>query len=195
MRQIGLVLVILLLIRAAAHQWLLLNRPVYHLKFIDIGGLALTEQFNWTEELSVGVEALDRDHQWLLKLAEGVSSLAAADSSAREDRVNTLLADFLAHTTDHFLREEWLMDACEYPGLGKHRDIHRSVKKQILAFVNASKQGCSDDDLGRFRVFAKNWILDHILYHDQSYAAWMRDRAEVVRLANLDFDRRARDEE
>ena len=155
----------------------------------------MTEQFKWTEELSVGVGALDRDHQWLLQLAESVGPQVDVDLSARDERVNTLLADFLAHTTDHFSREEWLMEACEYPGLDKHRDTHRSVKKQILAFVNASKQGCSDDDLGRFRVFAKNWILDHILYHDQSYVAWMQDRAEVVERANLDFDRQVRDEE
>lgn len=155
----------------------------------------MAEQFEWTEELSVGVGVLDRDHQGLLKLVESVSLLSDTDLSARDERVNSLLADFLAHTTLHFSREECLMEACQYPGLDKHRDVHGLVKKQILAFANTCKQGCSDVHLERFKVFAKNWILDHILYHDQSYAVWMQDRAQVVQLANLAFDRRAKDDQ
>ena len=147
----------------------------------------MSDDYIWTEDMSVGVEAIDRDHQWLFMVINEVDSLADTDLSQKAEKLHSLLYDFLSYTSYHFKREELLMEACEYPFLDNHREVHNFLKESVVAFVDASKQGFSDVDFDRFRSFQKNWWRDHILGMDKNYESWLRARPEIVKGVNLDF--------
>ncbi len=73
----------------------------------------------WTEEMSVGVKALDDDHKMLIemmnKLNDGI--LAGQSNLALEDVVESLVR----YTRLHFAREERLFAQTGYPAARRTR--------------------------------------------------------------------------
>ena len=64
----------------------------------------------WSEDLSVGVEAIDDDHRILITL---LNRLYAASQKADEGKMTSeVLVDLAAYVVRHFRREETVMDAC-----------------------------------------------------------------------------------
>jgi len=76
----------------------------------------------WSDELSVGVELIDQQHQemfdWINRLLRAIGEIGGA-----ERVVGT--ADFLQEYVEkHFAAEEEQMVLHEYTGLAKHKEHH-----------------------------------------------------------------------
>ena len=74
----------------------------------------------WTPELTLNDELLDRDHvEMFRKLADAASALGGDRS-----RLEAALAAFSSALLDHLSREERLMDETLYPERVRHRSAH-----------------------------------------------------------------------
>ena len=122
----------------------------------------------WTEAMSVGVEALDRDHKHLIHLING---LHYADTSFVE-----LFNELLDYTCTHFEREEEHLEAMGYPGLDGHRNQHDIFTDKVGAMLKKYRdEGFAETDHS-VSDFLWTWLKGHILIEDMKYAAWTRAR-------------------
>src|ERR1035437_4783406 len=77
----------------------------------------------WTEDLSVGVELIDRQHQTLIARLNDVS--AAVDNQQGETEIGKTLGFLTDYAEFHFAAEEKVMTQAAYPGLEEQKAAHR----------------------------------------------------------------------
>jgi len=120
----------------------------------------------WTEAMSVGIPALDKDHQKLIAMINDLDH-AAPDFLELFNAV-------LDYTTGHFEREEIHLEAIGYPGLAAHRGQHDSFADEVSAMLKQFREQPFDATDTRLKDFLWSWLKGHILIEDQRYAAWTR---------------------
>lgn len=133
-------------------------------------------EVEWTDEMSVGHAELDAQHQMLLELYNRFDAAAAQGRGRRA--VTGLLAALFEYTAEHFAAEEEILDAAGYPGLERHRELHRQLVAKLEAFrldFAAGRRFTAD-----FRNFLAYWWERHILEHDRDYASFLAGRSDRV---------------
>jgi hemerythrin len=84
----------------------------------------MVEAHVWNQTLDVGHEAMDHDHHLQIAL---LSAVVEAIEQSRPWMASKLADQLLRYSGSHFMGEELLMEAGEYPLLGPHRDEHRKL--------------------------------------------------------------------
>ncbi|HIJ38582.1 MAG TPA: bacteriohemerythrin [Rhodospirillaceae bacterium] len=125
----------------------------------------------WTEEMSVGDVALDRDHQEFLAIAACLD----ARSSDRGVVVDAL-AKLELYVHGHFQREEQLMQQINFPHLAGHRLRHDWFRARMKAIGEIYRHG--DPSVGgALPDLVGRWFFHHILEDDKRYAHWLAELA------------------
>jgi hemerythrin-like metal-binding protein len=124
----------------------------------------------WNDNLSVGVETLDKQHNVLV---ETLNDLHAAMMKGQARAVaGELLHKLVKYTRDHFAAEEAMMAATNYAALPTHRLKHRELTKQVEDFVTRYEKG--DITLSvQLLNFLSEWLTTHILGEDKLYGPWL----------------------
>ena len=96
-------------------------------------------------------------------------------------------SSFTDYTQYHFTREDALMEACEYPGLENHRELHRRLTSDLIDLDDTWKKERSQETFVEFRKFLKDWLFDHILNQDVEITPYTKgkDREIIDALQNL----------
>lgn len=124
----------------------------------------------WNDDLSVGVETLDKQHTVLV---ETLNDLHAAMMKGQARAVaGELLHKLVKYTRDHFASEEAMMAATNYVALPTHRLKHRELTKQVEDFVARYENG--DITLSvQLLNFLSEWLTTHIQGEDKQYGPWL----------------------
>ena len=149
----------------------------------------ITQDMNlmvWTDEMSVGVSVIDSDHQKIFEL------LNRLGYSLRENLTYDVLAKVLSelsnYTDYHFQREEILMQVCDYPGIAKHKRIHRILRTQVSKYRSDFMNNPNGLDIVQFRKFLNDWLIEHIMHMDKDYESWMVGKEKELILANTRYE-------
>ncbi len=83
----------------------------------------------WKDDLSVGIDWIDRQHQELFKRIN--SFLEGMQKGKGKEELEELM-DFLAnYVQEHFQTEERYMQKYNYPGLSEHKKQHQSFIQEV----------------------------------------------------------------
>jgi hemerythrin len=122
--------------------------------------------FNWSDNLSVGVRALDGDHKKLMdmlnRLHEGMRT------GQGKEVVGKILDSLVSYTVVHFTREEDLFARTGYPDF-EHKQEHKELVKKAEGLQSKYKSGecaLSIETLD----FLKDWLAIHIQGTDKKYS-------------------------
>ncbi len=140
----------------------------------------MNDRPQWTAEMSVGDEAIDRQHRDLFDLIAVVADLAAkpeltpADEAAA-DRAFNVLRDYARF---HFRDEEGLMAEAGYPNLVDHIEEHRTFAEWLRVLEDARRApGASLPNMMRHMSgYLAGWLTDHILGSDKLYAPYLKKK-------------------
>jgi len=132
----------------------------------------------WTDELRVGVDAIDRDHQVLIGLTNKVAQ-TGVDAAI----LNNVIWDLIDYTRYHFGREEALMKVCGYPNLEEHQAQHKMLIERATELAEKWYASKNDDILHDLRTFLKTWWLAHIVNVDTTIAAYAKGKDMEIRKA------------
>lgn len=124
----------------------------------------------WTEDLSVGNQELDKEHQrWIEILNEFYDGLKAGKS---KEKLEELVIKMLDYTKYHFSNEEDFMKSVNYPNLIEHQKTHAEYVEKITEFYEKLKSGKLILSL-EVTNFLKSWLVNHIKGVDQQYADYV----------------------
>ena len=127
----------------------------------------------WTEEFSVGIDEIDRQHQkWISIVNELHDSIMETRgmSSLKE-----LIREMEEYTDFHFSAEEEMLQKAGWPELDRHKRIHFSFKQQVTQLKRDISSG---EMVLRSQVMSviKNWLIEHILKEDQEYSDFILNK-------------------
>jgi hemerythrin-like metal-binding protein len=119
------------------------------------------------EDLSVGIESIDEEHQRLLTL---VQRLNASDPVSSPKIVKEILTDLRDYTVRHFRHEETIFKGTDYPHIDEHVSEHE-------AMINKVKLMSTDADNvhpGNLAELLDEWIVNHIQVRDRELTSYVR---------------------
>lgn len=120
----------------------------------------------------------DAEHDFIInafsKLCE-IVPVEGYDQAAQEE----LQSLFHRYTSEHFSREEALMQAAGYPQLELHIASHACMQEEFLRALQAMRAG--HPNLRADLHLLRQVFLEHILTHDEVFGEWLAARLESQR--------------
>lgn len=121
----------------------------------------------WSEELSVGVPALDEQHKHLIEI---INKFEDARKRGKGTRImGEIMNDLFGYTQEHFAFEERWMKEAGYEKLQQHQSIHRQLLQKIERLQFEHSQAGRRITAEVSELF-KYWLTAHILGDDQAYS-------------------------
>ncbi len=112
----------------------------------------------WTNDLKIGHESIDNQHQELFQLVSMLDSAIHANSL---DKIESIIL-FLEHYVDtHFSEEENLMLAHHFEGYSHHKEDHDIFKARVFSLRHDFDSGFSPAKL----YFAIRMFIDKLVIH------------------------------
>lgn len=130
----------------------------------------------WTPELTVNDELLDRQHVALFRLL----SDATAALGVGRDVLEIAVTAFADEILDHVATEEGLMDDTSYPERSRHKTAHEMfVADLVQVRCELGRAGATPNVVEWLRVRAPEWLRFHIRTNDAPLGAFLvRRRAQ-----------------
>ncbi|MGI5865054.1 MAG: bacteriohemerythrin [Myxococcales bacterium] len=138
----------------------------------------------WTQDLTVGIEAIDRQHRRLFEIVDGL--LEAMQSGKGRAEVAKVL-DFLnEYVLEHFALEERAMQEMNDPNYASHKAEHDVFRKTIDRLKRLHEEGGARTALViEINHHVCGWLRNHIAKTDVTIRkALERHKGVVVSLAS-----------
>ncbi|MCR6628995.1 MAG: hemerythrin family protein [Magnetospirillum sp.] len=129
----------------------------------------------WSEDLSVGIEAIDGDHKGILDLIGHLHE--AYDGPNGADAVRLAVGRIAAYAETHFQREERMLLVAGYPFLIQHRARHDTFRAYVAHIVMGT---APLPEVGELLSWLVDWWVGHIGTEDKLYRDHVRQHPEAV---------------
>lgn len=133
--------------------------------------------FRWSDELNVGVGAMNDEHKGLLRAMEEL--YVRSHAGAEKPELLRLVDHLSLLTSAHFDHEERYMASIFYPRLETHRAIHRQLLENLQTHRQtflATPGGLSQE----FFTFLRLWLSAHIKGLDRKYGDYAARRVALT---------------
>ena len=130
----------------------------------------------WGNELSIGIDGIDRQHKKLVDLINAIHD--AMKQGKAKDIMAKVLKELTDYTVQHFSAEEQFMVKHQYPGYEAHREEHQKLIRKVLAITKDFEAGKLSISM-EIMSFLKDWLKDHICVTDKKYAPFFKEKGFV----------------
>ena len=126
-------------------------------------------QFEWRDEYSIGVDAIDKEHQRLFKIINKLFTFREEEKDSQWT-CQEGIKYFRSHAMKHFADEEAYMASIGYEGLEEHRRIHRGFREHTLPALEQELEQANyaPDAVEHFLGVCSGWLIGHTLTEDQA---------------------------
>ncbi len=128
----------------------------------------------WSNEYSVNIKEIDRQHQFLINIVNKMHELVMADvgKGTNKTAIRRVFAELADYTDYHFRTEEELFKTHNYPGFKIHKQQHNELVLQVLELQRRFLKNEVSITQEIFD-FMKKWLLNHILVSDKEYTVFL----------------------
>lgn len=131
------------------------------------------EKILWDEGFSVGVRALDKQHQQIVAIVNTLIEMNNAEVAS--EIISDTLTKMTQYASDHFKAEEQYMLDYEYPEYSLQKKQHQEFKKKTVDFCVGTMVHKATVPEELF-AYLKSWWTNHILQEDMKYKTFFNDR-------------------
>jgi hemerythrin len=124
--------------------------------------------YQWTDQIEIGITAIDDDHRKLVKLVNELHE-DLARGHARNAPGKTL-DELIKYTRAHFEREERMMQSAAYEGYEAHKSDHDALVARITEFRRDFLAGGAEEPV-EFPGYLREWLDSHIQKADREYVS------------------------
>ncbi|MGA3026782.1 MAG: bacteriohemerythrin [Bryobacteraceae bacterium] len=127
--------------------------------------------FEFKPEYLVGVTAIDEQHKQLFRLAARFHDAIVANRG--KAMLDELLTALVRYTAGHFLVEERLMAAIDYPEREQHMAAHRDLRERLRVFQERFDGGETAMTI-QLLQFLSRWLAGHTTSTDRRLGEYYR---------------------
>lgn len=131
----------------------------------------------WSDELSVGIQEIDDQHQFLVELLNKLHR--AIHQRQGKAAAEAILGELVDYTKIHFAVEESLMRILGYPAYDDHKQQHDHLIDEIHALQDKLASGKASVTFELLH-FLRIWLTKHIMEEDQHYGPFFLSRGAVA---------------
>jgi len=126
--------------------------------------------YQWSDEYTLGVEEIDKQHRRLIELADQVYQVL--NDPWRLDKYNQILevlGELKDYTIYHFKAEEEYMVKIGYKKRFSHAIEHNAFVEKLNAVDLKEVDNAQEQYLRELLNFITDWIVTHIMKTDRLY--------------------------
>ncbi|MBF0195079.1 MAG: hemerythrin family protein [Magnetococcales bacterium] len=131
-------------------------------------------ELTFENDLKLGVEQIDEQHQTLFRLTLAVSKLL--DKSPTRDEIDVCTLELEAYVQEHLGFEETLMSKNGSPDFQDHKQLHddftKTARELRLKISNSSTEDFKQAANEVFEILI-NWLVEHIMNVDKAAKDYM----------------------
>lgn len=133
------------------------------------------KKITWSDDLSVGVDLIDKQHKMLIKRLNDMSE-AIEDVKGPTEIARTL--EFLIEYTDyHFSTETEHMRRTGFPGLADHLKKHDEFTSTLADLEEEFREDGATHMLAEsLDTFLVNWLVKHISSVDVEFGKFLGEK-------------------
>jgi hemerythrin-like metal-binding protein len=124
----------------------------------------------WNEQLSVGIESIDKQHQVLVSMINEFYDNISNRSS--RELISELIAKMKDYTVFHFNYEENIFKKHNYIKTDAHKKEHDDFVAKVLDLEDRYNNGGLVVSF-EITTFLKKWLIDHIQGTDKEYSDFL----------------------
>lgn len=129
----------------------------------------------WTDELSVGVDAIDEQHKSLIAKINDL--LLAMGQGAGKSEIGETVKFLEGYVIEHFDAEEKLMTTYHYPAVDAHKTQHRAFIQDFKDLKREYQQfGATSYMVLQVKQRVCDWLVSHIGRTDKLLGAYLEPR-------------------
>lgn len=128
---------------------------------------------NWSDQLSVSVEALDADHKQLVEIINELYD--GMLNNPKGELLDGIFERLVEYTKVHFAREEKFFELTHYPDTERHRQKHEEMTAWVSETQRKYKSGELSAPSMEVAMYLKQWLLNHIVGTDNKYKAHLNN--------------------
>jgi NNP family nitrate/nitrite transporter-like MFS transporter len=132
-------------------------------------GNFLKPLISWSDEFSVGIDAIDHEHKHLLVLINKIDVLI--QDGGTYEQFAPVVTDLIDYSDRHFAHEEKLLEENHCPDLDRHKKSHDRLREE-LSHWQAKVAAATVEDMNEHMLFLRIWFPGHILNEDKKDAAY-----------------------
>ncbi len=137
----------------------------------------------WSEEFSVGVKGIDRQHQELLARVNALFDAIGSREAGRS--VDELIVHMESYVHRHFLCEEKLMRRHGYPDYVLHLGHHQHFIEELARIEKMyDRSGLSPELVTRMAGYITDWLSQHFVVDDRRLAEYLRAQRALLHPAS-----------
>jgi len=138
---------------------------------------APTALIEWTDDLSVGIQEIDDQHQLLVSLLNKLHN--AIHQHHGKEAAQAILGELVEYTKIHFVVEESLMRILGFPGYDDHKAQHDHLIAEINELQEKLASGKKSISFELLH-FLRMWLTKHIMEEDQQYGPFFLSKGAVA---------------
>lgn len=125
----------------------------------------------WNQKYSVGVPAMDTQHQRWFDILNRLHEAMLRGKSA--DALRAVMSEMVAYTRTHFMEEELMLKVRKYPHFAEHKAKHDAFTKEVQDLEAKMIAGAPVLSMQVMDSLRK-WLSGHILAEDVHYGAYLK---------------------
>jgi hemerythrin-like metal-binding protein len=137
-------------------------------------------QFEWSPAFSVGIEQLDREHQYFFELVDRLGLALRQGCAASE--LGEILELLTVWTAEHFAHEQTEMRRNGYPEpeTAAHLVEHEQAAEDLAGFRLRAAAGDMTLVASELASRLAYWANTHTLGTDMRFGAWLADQRHTA---------------
>jgi len=137
----------------------------------------------WKDLLRLDHEIIDRQHLELFDIVNALCDAVRQGNGAAEKVLGHTIARLCEYARTHFVAEEQLMVAADYPGLQRHKRAHDSLLSMLDELETRLRFGDSRMASQLLSFLMGDWLGHHIVVEDKAFADFVESPDEPLRVA------------
>ena len=128
---------------------------------------------DWTDDLSVKIEVIDKQHYTLVEMINDLNE--AMENRIGQETAGEIIESLVNYTETHFKTEEDLLKKNGFSEIDSHKQEHADFVKKVSEFrddFNSGKIGLSIFIMD----FLSSWLKNHIKGTDKKYSDFLNSR-------------------
>ena len=124
--------------------------------------------FNWDDEYSVNVLAMDNHHKKLFDIMNQMHD--AMKTGTDEDVLAKFISELVDYTKYHFGEEERMLEQVHYSGIDSQKRAHVAFVDKITEYKTEADNGMAIFAVPKVSRLGIDWLKEHIVTMDTKYS-------------------------
>ncbi len=128
----------------------------------------------WSEGILIGHPIIDAEHNAIIKKINDFEAMVGC--GCKKEYLSKLYGDVVECFSEHFIREEQIMQSAKYPDIGRHISSHDELFSELSKMALFFENDIPDTD-NLILGFLHKWFFGHVMALDKAFVEFLASPA------------------